>query len=242
MKEDVQIAVLNDKENRFFKGVTDLAYRMIASEYEGGGVYDPEGHYGYMSNLAEEFIVEIERNSILYASARKQSTHLTLLKKRLGKLLTGYPIGAKPWSRQFYNHAIEIRNKILHEIELLEKGSKPVPVPEKSFGIEAITFDKLFDKTSKCKIILDILVKEKYVCPGTYIWKDEQKGNKKLLTALIKDLHGKGYFKDNVRPTNEQIKSICKNSFGWDIGIDTIKRSKPDDFSFSFIPLASTID
>ncbi len=99
----------------------------------------------------------------------------------------------------------------------------------------------IFDSISKFKSIMELLVKEKLVVEHTYIWKDEGKGNKSYLAAFIKALHGKGYYKDDKMPTNNQIKSICINSFGWYVGIDTIKRAKSINFDFSFIPPASSI-
>jgi len=114
------------------------------------------------------------------------------------------------------------------------KKSKKQELPEK--------LELLFDSISKYKTVMEILVEKEYVHPNTYIWKDEAKGNKALLASLIKDLHGKVYYKKNTKPTNQQIKAICSNSFGWSVSIDTIKHAKADDFDFSFIPYASTVN
>ncbi len=101
--------------------------------------------------------------------------------------------------------------------------------------------ETLFESISKYKTIMELLVSKKYVSPHTYVWMDDTKGNKGYLAALVKDLHGKGYYKDKKRPSNEQIKKICKESFGWEVGIDTIKKVKAKNFDFKFIPVASTI-
>ena len=112
----------------------------------------------------------------------------------------------------------------------------------KSKSDESLTLSDIFDEISKYKTIMEILVNQKLIHSGTYIWKDETKGNKGYLASLIKNLHGKQYFKGNAKPTSKQIELICKNTFGWNVSDGTIKHTKPDDFDFSFIPPASTTD
>lgn len=110
---------------------------------------------------------------------------------------------------------------------------------EKSNRVERL--DQLFEQTSKFLAVMQILVSEKLIEPNTYIWKDTTKGNKAFLAALIKDLHAKGYYKDKKPPEINTIELICRNTFQWKIGIDTIKRAKPSGFDLSFIPPASTV-
>lgn len=110
---------------------------------------------------------------------------------------------------------------------------------EKGDTIERL--DQLFGHTSKFLAVMQILVSEKLIEPNTYIWKDTTKGNKAFLAAIIKDLHAKGYYKDKKPPENDTIELICRNTFQWKIGIDTIKRAKPSGFDLSFIPPASTV-
>lgn len=102
--------------------------------------------------------------------------------------------------------------------------------------------EELFSSLSKYKQVMEILVSNNCVQPNTYFWKDNKKGNKSFVAAIIKDLHGKGYFKSNKKPTNTQIQQICTNTFGWDVGLETIKRARCDNFVLDFIPLASTLD
>lgn len=102
--------------------------------------------------------------------------------------------------------------------------------------------ESFFESISKYKTIMELLVTKNLVYPNTYIWKDEEKGNKAYLVGIIKDFHGKKYYKDNQRPTGEQIKLICKNTFGLEVSIHTIKRAKADNFNLDFIPYATTID
>ncbi len=108
----------------------------------------------------------------------------------------------------------------------------------------------LFEYTSKYYKIMKILADKGYIEPNTDIWKDEKKGNKSLLISLIKDLRNKGYFKENMKPTNQTIINICKNTFGATININTAKHANNIDSSnsknkkanlFSFIPIASTL-
>lgn len=128
-------------------------------------------------------------------------------------------------------------NEKLTIIEYIQSGN----VLAKIITDQGGRLEMLFDSVSKYKAIMEILVSEKLVHADTYIWKDDKKGNKSYLAALIKDLHSKKYYKKNTKPTNEQIVLICKNTFGWEVRIDTIKKAKPSGFDFNFIPLASTI-
>ena len=93
----------------------------------------------------------------------------------------------------------------------------------------------IFDSLSKYKFVMNLLIEKQYCQPNTYIWKDEGAGNKGLLVAILKHLHAQGYYKDNKRPTNKQIKEIAQNTFGWEMSIDTIKKAKPTQFNVSFI-------
>ncbi len=99
----------------------------------------------------------------------------------------------------------------------------------------------LFEHISKYNKIMEILVSKGLISQGTHLWKDEKNGNKAYLVAIIKNLRTKGYYKNNARLTNEQIVKICKKSFGWVVGIDTVKKTKTNSFKLDFIPLASTI-
>jgi hypothetical protein len=106
----------------------------------------------------------------------------------------------------------------------------------------------LFEHTSKYQMIMRILAENGYIEPNTHIWKDKE--NKKFLASMIKDLHYKGYYKENNKPANKTIVDICKNTFGVNISIETVKRANYFDtlksngkevFIFSFIPIASTL-
>ncbi len=113
-----------------------------------------------------------------------------------------------------------------------------------AFGMEKekdLRLSNMFKTEELYKGIMDLLVKEKYCQPLTHIWKDEKKGNKSLLVAIIKYLHKHGYYKENECPTNKQIQIICKNTFALQVGIDTINKVKYNSFDLSFIPVAPSV-
>jgi hypothetical protein len=132
----------------------------------------------------------------------------------------------------------------VNEANTIKEDEKTLPSQTiaKQKPVLSESLELLFESIPKYKKVMEILVSKNLIHSNTYIWKDEVKGNKGSLAALIKDLHGKKYYKNNTRPTNKQIEAICKNSFGWCVGIDTIKHTKATDFNFSFIPPASTLD
>jgi len=142
---------------------------------------------------------------------------------------------------------------IKHKITELWQGLKPETqkcfinddiayiIPDKSHSEPRQKLELCFDSISKYKKIMDILVSNKFIASNTYIVTDERKGSKSILVAIIKDLHGKGYYRDNIKPSNEEIQMICKNTFGLKISESTTKKAKPDNFDLSFIPFASTI-
>ena len=88
---------------------------------------------------------------------------------------------------------------------------------------------------------MEILVKEEKCDPNTHIWIDQDKGNRRYLPALIKYLHSQGYYK-NGQLTNNQVLDIIKNTFKWNIGIDSVKKAKPKNYVFKFIPTASKLN
>ncbi len=108
--------------------------------------------------------------------------------------------------------------------------------------VKPLMLCNLFESISKYKFIMNLLVEQNYCEANTFIWKYGGKGNKGLLVDFIKDLHVKKYYRDNKRPTIKQIKEIAQNTFGLNISTDTIKRAKPGEIQFPFIPLAPTIE
>ncbi|MGP8216482.1 MAG: hypothetical protein ACLQQ4_13015 [Bacteroidia bacterium] len=109
------------------------------------------------------------------------------------------------------------------------------------FPINKFLLSDIFSDEAKYKYIMNLLVDKGYCQKETFIWKDGKKGNKGLLAAIIKQLHPQGYYKDNKKPSNEQIQEIAKNTFGCEISISTIEKSNSTTYDVSFIPLAATI-
>jgi len=138
---------------------------------------------------------------------------------------------------------LDYSSEILKDVKIESLQDNHLPLKTKEIEKPELPerLELLFDSISKYKAVLEILVSKGFIQPNTYIWKDVKKGNKAFLAALLKDLHGKMYYKENVRLTSWQIQAICKNTFGWEIGIDTIKHAKANNFDFEFIPPASTI-
>ena len=102
----------------------------------------------------------------------------------------------------------------------------------------------IFESIPKYHYIMQLLVKAEYCEAGTYIWKDEKKGSKVLIASIIKDLHVKGYYKDDHKPTTKEIIEISKNTFKVSISEGTVKKAKHSIVDFNIkgrIPLASTI-
>lgn len=100
----------------------------------------------------------------------------------------------------------------------------------------------LFEHTSKYKKVLDILVSKHKTDEITYLWIDLNNGHKKELASLIFHLQIKGYYKNNKKPSDNEVKEICQNTFGVDVGISTVNHSKATYFDFNYIPYASTLD
>ena len=137
--------------------------------------------------------------------------------------------------------SIDYIDKELEEYKEEETETKALKTLKNNYN-ENLTLLDLFESVSKYNYIMNLLADKGYCQPNTYIWKDEMKGNKGLLAAIIKYLHKQGYYKNNKKPTNEQIILIAKNTFGWELKIDTVKRTNPNNFDLSFIPQSSTIN
>ncbi len=105
-----------------------------------------------------------------------------------------------------------------------------------------IDFATHFKSISEYKMIMELLVSKEYIYPNTYLWIDSKKGNKSIMAAILKDLFSKGYYKNNLKLTNQQIVSICEKSFGKKIGLDTVKLANSEKHNLEFIPLASTLN
>jgi len=89
------------------------------------------------------------------------------------------------------------------------------------------------------KVIMDWLIDKGYCHSETFKWKDSGKGNKGVLIAILKDLWAKGYYKKGIVPSHEDYRNIAKNTFDWEVAIDTIKKTKSQYFLIDFLPVYS---
>jgi len=100
------------------------------------------------------------------------------------------------------------------------------------------SFASLFNSTGQHEAIMSLLVQHNYCQEKTYIWKDKRKGNKAVLSSIIKYLHTQRYYRSGKPPTNAEIKDIALHTFGMQLAIDTVKKADPDKLDLSFIPAA----
>jgi len=99
----------------------------------------------------------------------------------------------------------------------------------------------VFESVSKYKYVMDLLVENEYIMAGTHFWENNFAGHKTFVAALIKNLHLKGYYKENKKPPTQQIIDIGKNTFGIELGNSTVINAPNDRGKFDFILLASLI-
>lgn len=197
-------------------------------------------------NLTNNIITQIN-SSVLYEKGLITDTNKIkfdlIINERKLKLNEGY-INKSTNEEQRYRNILKEwfrdEKEFINEITSLLKDIPPQPNGIKPAN--PIKLSDYFESISKFNFIMNLLVEKQYCQPNTFIWKDENKGNKGFLVAILKQLHSQGYYKNNFRLTNEQIKEIALNSFGWDVSIDTIKKTKTIHFDVSFIPIASTLN
>jgi hypothetical protein len=120
---------------------------------------------------------------------------------------------------------------------LLLEQKKAINVSEKK--ILRSCFAELFTHTSKYVKVKEILIEEGLCDEISFRWVDTGSGYKQLIVGLLKRLNELGYY--DKMPTNEEIKIISENTFGVEIGIDTIKKAKSNRGNLKFIPYADTL-
>lgn len=137
-------------------------------------------------------------------------------------------------------HITYRRKLIVRLSEILELLANEIsPISSESERNSTLKLSDFFESESSYSVIMNLFVEKGYCQEKTFIWKDDKNGSKGYLAAVIKHLHLQGYYKNNRCPTNEQIKEIAQNTFGQEIGIDTIKRASPDKFKIDYIPFAT---
>ena len=104
-----------------------------------------------------------------------------------------------------------------------------------------MTLLDFFKDEGEYQKIMDILVDRRTCDPGTHFVIDQKKGFKNNMACLLKVLHSKGFYKDNRKPTSNEIQIILKNTFALELGIDTIKRADPLLTQFDYIPISLSL-
>jgi hypothetical protein len=152
-------------------------------------------------------------------------------------------LGEKNFNLYIDSYFEDIEEYIIRLITLYQqKLPAPSDLEDKSDNKASLHLSDIFESISKYNHIMRLFVEKGYCQQNTFIWKDQDNGNKSFLAAIIKHLHKLGYYKNNKCPTSEQIQVIAQCTFSREISIDTIKKVKPDrQFNLDFIPLASTL-
>ena len=121
------------------------------------------------------------------------------------------------------------------DISEIEKNENPTNEKKPVTTEIQDSIKHLFVKISDYNTIQDLLVVKEILEPNSFLFKDTKKGNKSFCVAIILDLYYKRYL--HKKPKPEQIKFICETDFGLEIGLDTIKRTKRENFKIDFIPV-----
>ena len=126
---------------------------------------------------------------------------------------------------------------------LVAPATSPPPASGKQKAQQKTTLVEWFATPGKYPLIMGLLVERGLCQLGTYLWIDRSAGAKTAVAMLIKYLHAQGFYTDNTVPPNKEIIIIAKQTFGVEMGIDTVKRAAiltSATHNFSFIRPAST--
>lgn len=131
----------------------------------------------------------------------------------------------------FANHFKKLKTEYKEAYDIREAEFLKIENPKSINDRNIQEFKDLFIDDSKYNKVVTALAKSNYINPDTIVWIDTGKGYRSLASSMIKFLHSKGYFE--IEPTNEDILTVCKNTFRLSIGIDTVKQSKASKYDFS---------
>jgi hypothetical protein len=119
---------------------------------------------------------------------------------------------------------------------LESKCHKPKHKPsENNKAINQIPFPECFVNNDVYNQFIQLMVEKGHLSEENHAWIDTKKGNKSLLVAIIKSLRSKGYYREDIKLTDERIQEICSGEFNLPIGINTVKKAQPGKFDLSFI-------
>lgn len=132
----------------------------------------------------------------------------------------------------FESYLNDLENRILEPQQTdqpQQEAKKPIISDLKS----------LFTDIDKYTEVMQILADNGYIYKETGYWIDKDKGYKSFLASLLKKhLYAKRYLKRN--PNNNEVVLICKNTFGVELGIDTVKTADVNITQYNFIPSNGT--
>ncbi len=103
------------------------------------------------------------------------------------------------------------------------------------------TLSETFEDILKYQKVMELLVSKEFCQAHTYLWKDRKVGYKMTLVRILKQLHVQGYYQGNKSLSHDEIKAIANNTFGVQLGIDTVKKSFPGPAE-AFIPVSTTLN
>ena len=115
-KEKIQVNTSQEKEERFYKEISNLRYKINPDDpSEEPYMYD-HFTYDYLFELTTDFIREIKRNSIIYVAIGQNELYLNQIKADLDELLKDYrfPTG------EFYQDVMLCKGRILEEIQQID--------------------------------------------------------------------------------------------------------------------------
>lgn len=175
-------------------------------------------------------IMDMKKNPIM-PNVKEQIEKATILIERELEGIHAIKWGEFYRSRQMETFAmlwglVEFKRFLEQEPTHTIPPLQPAPVSDKPDKPLRDTLEKCFEHSSKYATVMGLLVKKQWCQPGTFLWIDESVGAKGTLIALIKHLHAQGFYHNNTKPSNAQIVSIAKNTFGLDVSIDLVKKTK----------------
>lgn len=217
-KKIIETEFSSGSELKRLKNQTDEDYEIYMTE-----MYEKKNLIYWNNNKYDEVIAKrLGISNVEKLKRRLNIENDIILKSSLFNVVTAY-------KDSLLNPNEHIKNPIKAKKNLASKR-----VIEK--------FSDAFKSISEYNDIMNLLVEKKYIQAGTFIWKDGKKGNKTVLVAILKSLHFKKYYKENLPFTAQEIKNISRNTFGISIGIDWIKRNTADSVNLDFIPLSTSKD
>jgi len=210
--------------------------------------YSIEPNPNQLDDLIQTFDKDIEinlkHNYELIKQGRKEDlkNELTTYIKGIEKLLIKYETNhlgcvSNPKPLNKVNAYCELKYYYLFHSHFLSILNTPEPTQPEQNTAKTSTKKKQQDDPKPLIDLIDLfedvnryhrvmaMLAGKYIDKDTHLYIRKHAGHKKEIVQLILCLHVKGYFKNNKRPTQNEIKQIAQKTFGVTIGPDTIKQN-----------------